>query len=854
MRKLATIFAAAALVSVALIAQGQQAAPAQKSAPAQTPARAATAAPKMAASHPAAAGLPVDAQNKLVAQYCVTCHNDRGKERAGSLSLAGFDASKVVQSADVAEKMIRKLRSGMMPPPAARRPDADTIKAFYTTLENKIDSAAALNPNPGWRPFQRLNRAEYAAGVRDLLGIDVDVNAFLPPDTISGGFDNVADVQNFSPALMEGYLRAASQISRLAVGDRNATPTSVTYKIGRNLSQMRHVDGAPMGTRGGISVVHTFPADGDYVVKMAMHNEPLGGIYGRYSMLTMNITEQVEVSINGERVALLDVSPSMSETDFGQNKGQNGLELRTPPIHITAGPHRLSAAFIQKIDGPVDDLVMPLENTLADVNISYGVTALPHMRDVTVLGPTNVTGVSDSVSRRRIFTCRPVSANDEETCATQIVKNLTARAYRGEATPDDIQDAMEFYQKGRKGGDGRGAGAPGGDFESGVRLSLQSILVSPRFLFRLEEGPSAASAAAKAASYRINDQDLASRLSFFLWGTGPDADLLKAATGGLLRTQAGLEKQVHRMIADPRSEALSTRFAGQWLRLQDLDQIHPDYLLFPQYDDSLAHAMRRETELFFDSIVREDRSALDLLTADYSFVNERLAAHYGIPNVTGNEFRRVQLPEARRGLLGQGSILTLTSVADRTSPVLRGKWVMEVLIGTPPPAPPPNVPALDDSVKATEGGTLLSTRQRMEEHRKNPTCASCHRVIDPLGLALDNFDVTGAWRIKDNEVPVDTAGDLYDGTKINGPDGLRAALLRHQDMVLRTLTENLLTYALGRRVEYADMPTVRAIVNSAAKNNNKMSSFILGVVDSPAFRMSKPETPNKTLTTDANSR
>ena len=854
MRKLATIFAAAALVSVALIAQGQQAAPAQKSAPAQTPARAATAAPKMAASHPAAAGLPVDAQNKLVAQYCVTCHNDRGKERAGSLSLAGFDASKVVQSADVAEKMIRKLRSGMMPPPAARRPDADTIKAFYTTLENKIDSAAALNPNPGWRPFQRLNRAEYAAGVRDLLGIDVDVNAFLPPDTISGGFDNVADVQNFSPALMEGYLRAASQISRLAVGDRNATPTSVTYKIGRNLSQMRHVDGAPMGTRGGISVVHTFPADGDYVVKMAMHNEPLGGIYGRYSMLTMNITEQVEVSINGERVALLDVSPSMSETDFGQNKGQNGLELRTPPIHITAGPHRLSAAFIQKIDGPVDDLVMPLENTLADVNISYGVTALPHMRDVTVLGPTNVTGVSDSVSRRRIFTCRPVSANDEETCATQIVKNLTARAYRGEATPDDIQDAMEFYQKGRKGGDGRGAGAPGGDFESGVRLSLQSILVSPRFLFRLEEGPSAASAAAKAASYRINDQDLASRLSFFLWGTGPDADLLKAANGGLLRTQAGLEKQVHRMIADPRSEALSTRFAGQWLRLQDLDQIHPDYLLFPQYDDSLAHAMRRETELFFDSIVREDRSALDLLTADYSFVNERLAAHYGIPNVTGNEFRRVQLPEARRGLLGQGSILTLTSVADRTSPVLRGKWVMEVLIGTPPPAPPPNVPALDDSVKATEGGTLLSTRQRMEEHRKNPTCASCHRVIDPLGLALDNFDVTGAWRIKDNEVPVDTAGDLYDGTKINGPDGLRAALLRHQDMVLRTLTENLLTYALGRRVEYADMPTVRAIVNSAAKNNNKMSSFILGVVDSPAFRMSKPETPNKTLTTDANSR
>jgi len=843
MRRLALICAAAVLASAALIAEGRQAA--------KTPTRPATAAPKLAASHPATAGLPIDAQNTLVAQYCATCHSERGK--SGNLSLAGFDASKLVQNADVAERMIRKLRSGMMPPPGARRPDADTVKSFYTTLENKIDAAALLNPNPGWRPFQRLNRAEYAAGVRDLLSLDVDVNAFLPPDTISGGFDNVADVQSFSPALMEGYLRAASQISRLAVGDRNATPTSVTYKIGRNLSQMRHVDGAPMGTRGGLSVMHTFPADGDYVIKMAMHNEPLGGIYGRYSMLTMNITEQVEVSVNGERVALLDVSPSMSETDFGQNKGQNGLELRTPPIHITAGPHRLSAAFIQKIDGPVDDLVMPLENTLADVNISYGVTTLPHVRDVTVLGPTNVTGVSDSVSRRRVFTCRPVAANDEEICATQIVKNLAARAFRGEGTADDIQDALEFYQRGRKGGDGRGAGASGGDFESGVRLALQSILVSPRFLFRLEESPSATSAAAKRATYRINDQDLASRLSFFLWGTGPDADLLKAANGGLLRTTAGLEKQVRRMLADPRSEALSTRFAGQWLRLQDLDQIHPDYLLFPQYDDTLAHAMRRETELFFDSIVRDDRSALDLLTADYSFVNERLAAHYGIPNVTGNNFRRVQLPEARRGLLGQASILTLTSVADRTSPVLRGKWVMEVLIGTPPPAPPPNVPALDDSVKPTEGGVMLSTRQRMEEHRKNPTCASCHRVIDPLGLALDNFDVTGAWRIKDNEVPVDTAGDLYDGTKINGPDGLRAALLRHQDMVLRTLTEKLLTYALGRRVEYADMPTVRAIVNGAAKNNNKMSSFILGVVNSPAFRMSKPDTTG-VQTTDANSR
>jgi hypothetical protein len=642
---------------------------------------------------------------------------------------------------------------------------------------------------------------------------------------------------------MEGYLRAASQISRLAVGDRNASATSATYRIGRTASQMHHVDGTPMGTRGGTAVTHVFPADGDYVIKVSMHNEPLGGIFGRYSMLTMDIKEQVDVSVNGERVALLDVSPSMSETDFGQNGGANGLELKTPPIHIKAGPQRVSVAFIQRIDGPVDDLIAPLENTLADVNISYGVTALPHMRDMSIIGPSVVTGVSETESRKRIFICRPLNANEEETCAAKIVKNLTSQAYRGEATPDDIQDAMEFYAQGRK----------TGDFENGVRLALQSVLVSPRFLFRLEQAPSAQLKNA-SAPYRITDQELASRLSFFLWDSGPDAELEKAASNGGLRTAAGVEKQVRRMLADPRSEALSTRFASQWFRLQDLEKMIPDYLLFPQYDDTLRQAMIRETELFFDSLVREDHNVLDLLTANYSFVNERLAKHYGIPNVTGNQFRRVQMPEYRHGLLGQGSILVSTSVADRTSPVLRGKWIMDVLLGTPPPPPPPDVPALDDSVKANEGGTMLTTRQRMEQHRKNPTCNACHRFIDPLGLSLENFDATGAWRIKDNEVPVDVIGDLYDGTKINGPDGLRDALLRHRDMVLRSFAENLMTYALGRRVEYEDMPAVRAIVRDAAKNDNKMSAFILGVVNSQAFRMAKVEAPAKTLATDAGSR
>ncbi len=819
---------AAATMSLGLAAQ--QAPPAKK--------------PALAASHPTAkkasaapaAGMSIDEQNQLVKTYCVGCHSEKG--RAGGLSLAAFDASKVVEHADVSEKMIRKLRAGMMPPAQARRPDAQAIKAFYETLETKIDAAAALKPNPGWRPFQRMNRAEYQRALRDLLGLDVDITAYLPPDTVSTGFDNVADEQNFSPALLEGYLRAASQISRLAVGDRNASATSATYKIGRFGSQMRQIEGAPVGTRGGISVVHVFPADGDYVIKTSFHYEPLGGLFGRYSMLTMNISEQLEVSINGERVALLEIKPNMSETD--QTTGQNGLELKTPPIHIMAGPQRVTAAFIQKLEGPVDDLVAPLENTLADVDVQFGITALPHMRDMTILGPSRVTGVSETISRQKIFTCRPTSEREEETCAKSILTRLTNQAYRGEATPDDLQDAMEFYQKGRK----------TGDFENGIRLALQSILASPRFLFKLESGPKVVNA---SAPYRISDQDLASRLSFFLWASAPDAELIKAANSGALRTSAGLEKQVKRMIADPRSDALSKRFASQWFRLQDLDKIHPDVLLYPQYDDRLAEAMQKETQLFVDSLVREDRNVLEMLTADYSFVNERLAKHYGIPNVTGAEFRKVQMPPYRRGILGQGSILTLTSVADRTSPVLRGKWVLEVLFGTPPPPPPPNVPSLDDSVKGEQGGQRLSTRQRMEEHRKVMPCSSCHRVIDPLGLALDNFDVTGAWRIKDNEVPVDVVGELYDGTKMDGPLGLQQALMKHQDMILRSFMENLMTYALGRRVEYTDMPTIRAIIRDAAKKDNRWSAFILGIVNSPSFRMMKPE-PAKELVTDDRSR
>ena len=780
--------------------------------------------------------LSPDAQNRLVSEYCSVCHDDEAMP--GGVTLEHFDASRIDQQSDLAERMIRKLRAGMMPPPqAASRPTESAIKAFAASLEARIDERAARRPNPGQRPFQRLNRAEYARSIRGLLGLDIDANAYLPPDTMSGGFDNIADAQAFSPTLMEGYLRAASQISRLAVGDRNASATSVTYKAGRTASQTRHVDGAPVGTRGGISVVHLFPADGDYVIKISMHNEPLGGIFGRYTMLTMGINEQLEVSINGERAALLDVSPRMSETD--QQNGQNGLELKTPLVHILAGPQRITAAFIQRLDGPVDDLIAPLENTLADVNISFGVTAVAHVRDMTILGPSSVTGVSETASRRKIFTCRPTTASEEQRCAAEIVQKLALQAYRGVTNDTDLRDAMSFYEQGRR----------KGDFEDGIRLAVQSVLMSPRFLFKLEHAPPISHV---AQSYVIADKDLATRLSFFLWASAPDAELMRAASQGTLRTPDGIEKQVRRMLADWRSEALSTRFAAQWLHLPDLALLHPDYLLYPQYDDTLAQAMRRETELFFNSIVSDDRSVLDLLTADYSFVNDRLATHYGLSDITGSAFRRVPVPDIRRGVLGHGSILTLTSVADRTSPVLRGKWVMEVLLGTPPLPPPPNVPALDDSAKLVERGKRLSTRERMEEHRKNPTCNSCHRLIDPLGLALENFDVTGAWRIKDNEVPVDAVGDLYDGMKMDGPAGLRQALLKHSDMVLRSFTENLMTYALGRRVDHADMPGVRAIIRDAAKSNNRMSSFILGVVNSAAFRMAK--TDDGVTTTDVVSR
>ena len=775
----------------------------------------------------AGAGLPRQAApegpNVIIGRYCFRCHND--VLRTAGLSLESFDVADAGDNAELAEKIIRKLRTGMMPPPAAQRPDPQTYATLLVALETTVDAAAAANPNPGSRAFQRLNRAEYSRVIRDILALDIDAGAYLPLDTKSANFDNIADVQLMSPTLMDAYLRAASEVSRLAVGDPEASTSEASYKVSRWQSQRDHVEGAAQGTRGGISVIHNFPADGDYVVRVSFHHETTGALFGngRGALHTAEREEQLEVSINGERAALLELGRWMHASD------PNGVTLRTEPVAVRAGPQRVTAAFITRFEGPAQDLISPHEWSLSSTSVAgaYGITSLPHLRDMVLIGPDEPTGVSETPSRRRIFRCRPTTADEETPCAEQILRDLGSLAYRRQLSNGDLAGLMAFYR----------AGAAERGFESGIRSALEAILASPHFVFRIEEMPAASGA---GDVYRIRDLDVASRLSFFLWASVPDRELIELAAAEELSRPDVLEAQVRRMLADPRSEALATRFAGQWLRLQDLDKIHPDVREYPDFDEQLRAAMRRETEMFFENLLREDRSVLELIDADYTFVNERLAKHYGIAGVAGTEFRRVTLEGERRGLLGHGSILTSTSHAARTSPVLRGKWVMEVFLGSPPPPPPPDVPDLEDTDSVSEG-RFLTVRERMEEHRSNPACMSCHRVIDPLGLALENFDATGAWRIKDNGAPIESTGVLYDGTVMEGPAGLRAALLNRPEVFLNTFTENLMAYALGRRVEYYDMPTIRSITRAAAGNDYRISTLVLGVVNSPAFQMSAVE-------------
>lgn len=752
--------------------------------------------------------------NEMVGQYCVRCHSDR--RLRGNLSLEEFDATALPTSADVAERMIRKLRAGMMPPAGSRRPEESTLNTLTVTLEAALDEAAAADPNPGHRTFQRLNRAEYEQAVEALLGIKIDASAYLPGETVSAGFDNIADVQNLSPTLLEAYLNGAAEIVRLALGDANAVASEATYKVPRYASQREHVEGAPFGTRGGISVEHNFIADGEYVFRMSFQHESTGNFFGQMAPFD----EQIEISIDGERKALLELDRWMHIQD------PTGVTIRTEPIPLKAGAHRVSAAFIRKFEGPVVDLMSPHEWSLADKKIgySYGITALPHLRDLVIGGPYGETSVSETETRARILTCQP--EGDGSQCAESIVRRLAAQAFRRPVNQMDIDGLMGLYHQ----------GATEDGFEGGIRTALQGILASPDFVFRFEEP---APDVSEGETYRISDLDLASRLSFFLWSAPPDQELVALAADSELSNPETLRAQVDRMLADPRSEAMGTRFAAQWLRLQDLDKVHPDALRFPDFYQQLADAMRTETEMFFNSLVQDDASLLELLTADYTFVDEQLARHYGIDGVNGTHFRRVAYPDAaRRGVLGHGSVLTLTSHANRTSPVLRGKWVMEVLLGSPPPPPPPDVPELD-AVGDAQDGRLLTVREQMEQHRANPSCNSCHRVIDPIGLALENFDVTGRHRIKDNGTAIDAQGELYDGTPITSPEDLRNALLRRPEAFVRTFTENLMAYALGRRIEYYDMPTVREISRSAADHDYSMSSFIHGVVSSNAFQMSR---------------
>ncbi len=709
-----------------------------------------------------------------------------------------------------------------MPPAGSARPSEAELTQLAAALETSLDAVARAHPNPGRRSFQRLNRAEYQRSIRDLLALDISAGDYLPLDTKSANFDNIADAQLLSPTLMSGYLRAAGDISRLAVGDASAEAIEATYKVTRWVSQRDQVEGAPYGSRGGVSVVHTFPADGTFTFRVSFHHETTGDLFGsgRGALHTAERPEQIEISVDGDRVALLDIDRWMHVSD------PNGVNLRTDPVAVTAGPHRVSAVFIRQFEGPAQDLISPHEWSLSSTSVAnaYGFTSLPHLRDLAIRGPVETTGVSDTPSRARIFSCRPAVGVDPHSCARQIISGLGEAAYRRPLTDENAAALMALYD----------AGADDGGFETGVRMALEGILASPHFLFRFEKPPVDVR---PSDTFAISDHDLASRLSFFLWATGPDAELQQLAIENRLSDPLVLTQQVRRMLDAPRAEALATRFAAQWLRLPDLEKMHPDVRTYPDFDEQLKRAMRRETELFFEHLVRKDRSLRELLTADYTFVNERLAKHYGIDSVVGTGFRRVAYPvtELRRGLLGHASVLTLTSHANRTSPVLRGKWVMEVLLGSPPPPPPPNVPDLDDTSVA-EAGRLLSVRERMERHRASPACSSCHRMMDPIGLALEHYDVTGATRIRDNGAPIDASGELFDGTPIESAADLRAALLRRPEPIIRTFTENLMAYALGRRLEPYDMPTVRQISRAAEAEGYRLSAFVLGVVRSPAFQ------------------
>ncbi|HLG56984.1 MAG TPA: DUF1592 domain-containing protein [Vicinamibacterales bacterium] len=793
--------------------QSTQPAPRGSSPVSQAPSRPAALVSQAA---PPASASDMAAQRALVDKYCVTCHNARLKTGGLVLDQDQLDLGHLGDHAELGERIIRKLRAGQMPPASMPRPDPATMESLIRGMEGAIDRTAVTHlPPPG---LHRLNRTEYANAIRDLLALEVDATKFLPSDDSTRGFDNIAGALTMSPALMEAYLSAAGKISRLAIGDVSS-PKQEVFDVPADTAQNYHIDGLPFGTRGGILIKHQFPADGDYTFKVK-------GVTGYFTAVLGQITgEQLEVTVDGERVKLFDWDKEIKST--------TGNGRATPRIPVKAGLHTVGVTFIATNDLPGTELNRPFQRTMNTPGEIPGFQFYPHVGQVTIEGPFDAKGASDTASRRKIFVCNPVQGatpRAEDRCARTIVSTLARHAFRRPASPADVDALMAFYRAGRN---------EEGTFEDGIEAALQRILADPEFVYRGEAEPAGLAA---GRSYRVSDVALASRLSFFFWSSIPDDELIDLAAQGKLRNPAVLEQQVRRMLKDPRAEDLIANFTGQWLGVRSLKTSEPVVNIFPDFDDNLRSAFEREVELFFASVVNEDRSVLDLLTADYTFVNERLAKHYGVPNVYGPQFRRVTLPPTlgmRRGLLGKGAMLTATSSAARTSPVIRGKWFLTTFLGIEPPQPPPGV---DTSLKVppadTAGNLKVPTmRQILDTHHTAVACATCHKSFEPMGLALENFDAVGAWRTLDEGQPIDATGQLVDGTKLDGVGSLREMLVRYQGQFARVVVEKLLTYALGRGVEHGDMPLVRSIVRDAEASQYRFSSIILGIVKSQAFQM-----------------
>jgi cytochrome c5 len=767
-------------------------------------------------------------ERALVDKYCVACHSD--KLKTGGLSLQSADLTNIPAGAETWEKVIHKVSLGAMPPQGMPRPDQATLTSFVTALETSLDHAAAANPNPGRATLHRLNRTEYANAVRDLLGLEVDPAPLLPADDESYGFDDIADVLRTSPSLLERYMSASWNLSRLAVGDPNIGGDTATYRAKPDLSQNEHMEGLPLGTRGGLAIKHYFPLDGEYIIRVRLWRATADVIKGLEEL------HQVEISVDGQRVKLASIGgkdeAELSYSNSGVSAAQIDARL-TVHVPVKAGMRTVVATFMAEGESQDDNILQPFQRANLDPLDFRGLPAVDRM---SITGPLHATGPGDTASRRLIFTCRPAAHAEELPCAKKIISTLARKAYRRPVNENDLETLLTFYQKGRN---------DGGTFDSGIEAAIQLILASPEFLFRFEPDPPALAA---GAVYHISDLELASRLSFFLWSTGPDEQLIGLASLNKLHDPAVLDQQVKRMLADPKSKALVDNFADQWLYLRNLKNINPDFETFPDFDDNLRQAMRHETDLFFSNLIHEDRSVIDLLDANYTFINERLARHYGIPNIYGTDFRRVELADdRRRGLLGQASILTVTSYATRTSPVQRGKWILTNLIGMPPDPPPPNVPALKEH---SDPGKVTSLRERMEEHRKNPACAGCHKLMDPIGFSLENFDAVGQWRTTDEGAKIDPAGVMFNGSKIDGPVALRNILTAKPEIFASVFVEKLMTYGLGRGIQYYDMPAIRAIVRDAGRNDYKVSSIILGIVKSTPFQMKVKATEgeNRTVT------